>query len=501
MTLSQRGVLFVLVGLHLAACSRAWVLCRPLSQALEQGNGNPCPTVDGETALLFELSGQKICSRRGCDLVEKNTRLRCAGRYYTNKDLMAFGECNKGPGDETSAPTPPPSSNPVPGPNKTPKPTPQAFSDDVHTCHGDRVDLPEEWSGLLIATFVFSLLAIIIGFLGVGFLVKYWKEAVVKMSQRVILLLLCCGVITLNLGMLLLVSGQGSPSSQLCMSAFALIELSLTLLIACISVKEWRAWKVRFNSLKFQRANITDKFVYGIIAVCVLVTLLFIIVNFVTDPPTPDACQEYFCTTGTWFYVFWSYLMILNIIAIVLAIMTRDVPSVAGESSSILHVSLFTLFSMVIVTIAFLVESLGSELKLFLLGFVLFWVSVCYMALIVFRKYAWVGYSAEDIRALFLGDKQDSKMYQAAAARTCNDNGSTSANSTSSSSTNPSFDRTALKGDLSSPQPQEDQSLTSIPIHSVDESKSDVESAVVPAALLRAQEKRKTGYFIATAQG
>jgi len=198
------------------------------------------------------------------------------------------------------------------------------------------------------------------------------------------------------------------------MGSRALIELSLTLLIACIGVKEWRAWKVRFNSLNFQQVHITNKFVYSVIAAIVAVTLILLIINFVAQPPSPDACQEYFCSTGTWFYIFWAYLVLLNIGAIVLAFIARDVPSVAGESSSILHVSLFSIFSMVLVTIAFLVESLGNDLKVFLLGFVLFWVSLCYIALIVFRKLAWVGYSAADIRTLFLGEKQNTAFYSSA---------------------------------------------------------------------------------------
>lgn len=89
-----------------------------------------------------------------------------------------------------------------------------------------------------------------------------------------------------------------------------------------------------------------------------------------------------------------------------MAFIARDVPSVGAESSSILYTSIFMLFCMAFLAMVFSVESLGMEIQLWLLSFVVMWISVCYMLLIVFRKYAWINLEKPEINALFLSENR-----------------------------------------------------------------------------------------------
>jgi hypothetical protein len=317
------------------------------------------------------------------------------------------------------------------------------------------------------------------------------------MSQKVILVLICVGVIAVNIGITLLIEGQKAPSSGNCMGAFVLVEPGLTLLIACIGVKEWRAWKVRFNSINFKKVKITDGFIYGIIAVAVLITFIIVITGFVQTPTIPDPSSDYMCTFGSPFLVWFGYLVFLNVLAIALAIMTRDVPSVAGESSSILHVSFFTLFDMVILAIVFFVDSLAADLKTFLMTFVVFWISLCYMFLIIFRKYAWINHSAQEIKALFLGDKHDCTHYTT---------GGGSSGAATSESVPPSTRTSTTKMET---EPAE-QTIDIRPVPRTSEIRaSDLASmrrfgesdATVAVDYCEADERRKTAFLIATADG
>lgn len=544
--------------------AHAWLFCRPID------DGDVCPENPynlGNECQLYILEGQKICSTKGCS--EKKGVLQCAGNQYDEKQLSKYGECHSTfgpspgpapsptpappepspepspepgpePGPEPS-PEPTPSKAPKPGPEPAPAPAPKPSPEptnkptgpgflpsnvDSNTCDGETIYLEEEWSGLLIAAISFAVLAILVGIAGVAFVINFWNKPIIKMSQRAFLLMCCIGVLFLNIGILTLASGQKSPSSHLCMGSYTLIELSLTLLISCICVKEWRAWKVRFNSLNFRKVNITDKLVFSVIAIFVLVTAIELIVNFVVEPPTPDPCDQYFCRIGTWWHVFWVYLLLLNILAIALAFVTRDVPSVAGESSSILHVALFTLFSIILVYAAFLIDSLGKDIKIFLLSFVLFWISMCYMTLIIFRKYAWINYSEQEIRDLFLGDKQQSTFYphQEPGPESDSDNIEPEFKKDSNSGTGSTQVPVAnyvpesaapfhyLKADLSIPgennvQPVWNESNNANPESapesgSVQLSISEVSQAPQTGVnTAYAEEKRKNAYFIATAQG
>merc|ERR1712176_207038 len=201
--------------------------------------------------------------------------------------------------------------------------------------------------------------------------------------------------------------------------------------------------------------------------------------------------------------VWFVYLVILNVTAIALAIMTRDVPSVAGESSSIIHVSFFTLFAMVILALVFFVDSIKADLKIFLISFVVFWVSVCYLALIIFRKTAWINHSAQEIKTLFLGEKQDCTLYSTPATTNA---------SPSHTSALPSTDVTSTsKGDsqgVTEPAehsidmgPRTQDSPVSMPM-SVQRFGDSVASDVTVAVdFSEADEKRKAAFLIATADG
>jgi hypothetical protein len=111
------------------------------------------------------------------------------------------------------------------------------------------------------------------------------------------------------------------------------------------------------------------------------------------------------CSTGTWFFVSWGYLTFLMLATTTMAFVARDVPSVGAESSNILYTSVFMLFCMIFLILVFVVASIEPRMQLFLLSFVVAWISLIYLLLIVFRKYAWVNLTKEEINALFLGEK------------------------------------------------------------------------------------------------
>jgi hypothetical protein len=66
------------------------------------------------------------------------------------------------------------------------------------------------------------------------------------------------------------------------------------------------------------------------------------------------------------------------------------------------------LFCMAFLAMVFSVESLGMEIQLWLLSFVVMWISICYMLLIVFRKYAWVSLTKPEVNAMFLSENRHS---------------------------------------------------------------------------------------------
>lgn len=493
--------------------------------------GSSCPAPDvGQTVHSFqgttaEGKSYSVCIGEKCTQPSGgDTILTCKGTSYTIDQLLGLPSCSGG------SPTPPvvsPTRKPHhPNHKPTPSPPVEPGSDEFPgTCDGVPVPV-EETSGLMVAAIIMSSVAILAGLAGLVFLFKHWKTPIIVMSQKAILVLICVGVVLVNLGAILLVSGPTTPSKGQCMGSFALVELAWTLLVACIGVKEWRAWKVRFNSLQYRKVNVSDKFVYGLICTAVAIASVMLALDFALTPPVPLPCNQYQCSVSSWIYVFWAYLIILNIIVIALAFRTRDVPSVAGESSSILHVSLFSLFSMAIGALSMGIDSIGTDTKNFLLAFVIFWISLCFMLLIIFRKIAWINYSADEIRTLFLGEKQECTFYPNSTTKTDSATATSSSNQESPSKvvqiksesesggystyessvvTSDSFaDHTEIiqmKSISEHPMPENDyyQPSTS-PVHTSPAALPETNSTTTPGPSL-ADEKRKKAFLIATSNG
>merc|ERR1719329_1434007 len=134
---------------------------------------------------------------------------------------------------------------------------------------------------------------------------------------------------------MILVFAQREPSANSCMGGLGIIELSLAFLISSLGMKEWRAWKVRLKSLRFQRVAIGNKVLYGYIGAAMVIMVAIVITWFTVDTPKPDPCENYMCSFGTFFFVSWGYLVLLILATTIMAFIARDVPSVGAESSSI----------------------------------------------------------------------------------------------------------------------------------------------------------------------
>jgi len=247
----------------------------------------------------------------------------------------------------------------------------------------------------------FSAVGILIGLLGLVFIAIFWDRPIMKMGQRKFLVWFCFAVALMNAGALLLTVENSQPSSAMCMTAISLIELCCAFIVVLLGVKEYRAWKLRFSSLRFERVPSLERRMNLIITAAVLVLAAILVAWFIADTPKADPCDDYVCVEGPWFLGSMGYLVFLFAATTGMGFIARDVPSVGGESSSILYTTAFLTFAMVILVVAFSLD-ISSGLRSFLFSFALFWVSVLYLFLIVFRKYTWIEFSSDELTVEFL---------------------------------------------------------------------------------------------------
>jgi hypothetical protein len=181
------------------------------------------------------------------------------------------------------------------------------------------------------------------------------------------------------------------------------MALSLTFMTSSLGVKEWRAWKVRLHSLAFRRLKVGNGVLYGYIGLAVAIQVAILISWFITSPPLPNPCTAFTCSTGAFAAVCIVYVLVLILLTTGMAFIARDVPSVGGEASAILHVSLFFVFALIFLAV---IMALGTgitpDLQVWLIAFCVMWISAIYVVLIIFRKYKWIMHSREEINELFL---------------------------------------------------------------------------------------------------
>merc|ERR1712137_1084043 len=166
--------------------------------------------------------------------------------------------------------------------------------------------------------------------------------------------------------------------------------------------------------MNFQKVKISNKLLYGMIIFSVLIIVGIMIPWFSQSPPIPDPCNQFMCDIhSSYFFVSFGYLIFIMLVCTLMAFIARDVPSVAGESGSILYSSLFTLFSMAFVTMIFaaLSNNIDSQITIWLLAFVVMWISIIYICLIIFRKFKWINHTQQQIGQIFLSDKTSNTQF------------------------------------------------------------------------------------------
>jgi len=259
-----------------------------------------------------------------------------------------------------------------------------------------------DWDTLYSVSLGFACIGALLGLAGFVFLTVYRDRPIIKMSQVVFLQVFCIAITTLNVAVMILVVGEIHPSDAGCMASWAILELSLAFIVTALGMKEWRAWKVRLKSLRFQKVKIGNGVLYGYIAAAIVILLGIIIPWFVVDPPKVDNCKSFTCTLNLWVYVSWGYLILLVLLTTGMAFVARDVPSVGAEASGILYTSLFIAFILIILALILSLDVVTYKIQVLTIAFGVMWISACYVLLIVFRKFAWINRTREEINAIFL---------------------------------------------------------------------------------------------------
>ena len=159
----------------------------------------------------------------------------------------------------------------------------------------------------------------------------------------------------------------GQPHPVACGFQPWLLGFSIVSLIAALSAKSWRVWRIFANMLK--RTVITNTQIMIFYLIMIIPAIIILIIWSIVSTPTAkleerDGEDHYVCTTGgftgypggyVFFAILLTYATLLLLFAAFISIVTRNVPSMFNESK-LIAISIYNLgFLAAVVVPVFLV--------------------------------------------------------------------------------------------------------------------------------------------------
>lgn len=274
-----------------------------------------------------------------------------------------------------------------------------------HTCNGVYVDVDPGNTVMLLTSYAFAALGLVIGLSGCIVIAIFRDRPAMKMSQQTLLGMFSLGLAILNGALIPRILSLSSPRSVDCIVFDVLFYLAATFSLACLCVKEFRAWIVFKRSQELKHVKITDLQVYGVLGGIVGGMVVILIIWLVLFPPSPDPCTDYRCASSSSAlnYVAFAYIIVLTILTVTVAILARKVNAVAAESTGILVTASLACCAIVFLGIIIKTQSTPAYVESWLLSFCVAAISIVAVSLIVFRKLSWIDHTEEDLRDKFLG--------------------------------------------------------------------------------------------------
>lgn len=265
--------------------------------------------------------------------------------------------------------------------------------------------------GVGYATYIFAGLSTLLPVLALVFLLVFRKRPIIRMSQLAFTSSFTCGLLLIGASLIPNIQGTFDPSQVSCVVHDWLFNLGVVLSMSCLIVKEGRVLYVYNYTQKSQRTKrkFTDRHLFMIVGTLMVVPIILLATHTAIDPPMPDSQREWRCTNSPFSFALFGYEALMALAGLVLAILARKVPSVAGEGAGILYTALFAVFMLLFFGILMSLESSNDvtmtiDVGAFLLAFGVFWIIFVALGFIVFRKYYYIKYTKQELAGIFSGN-------------------------------------------------------------------------------------------------
>jgi len=280
-------------------------------------------------------------------------------------------------------------------------PTPTAELGKGGFCDGEFVPYPDV-NGMHIASYFFASLILLGGVAATAFVVIFRAKPIMRMSQREFLGAFSFSIAVIGASLIPSVLGLHAPSVSLCLVHDWLFMLSLSFALSCLLVKEWRVWKVYKSSQKLRMVRVTNKTLFGYISILMIVPVVLLILGSTLGNVEPDPCKSFSCTTAPSGFALYGYIVLLAVLSCIMAVFSRGVPSVGGESAGILYSVTFTVFALALLGLIFLLGVVEADVETLILSFAVCGCCIVALGFIVFRKAWWFDKTQDEINTIFL---------------------------------------------------------------------------------------------------
>jgi len=259
--------------------------------------------------------------------------------------------------------------------------------DEGNMCEGEIVSVPERETAFTLSI-AMSVAGILVGIGAVVFLIVNRDLPVLKMSQFDLHLLFGVCLIFLNISILPHSVNTVAPDESLCVAFPVIFNLSYVLAATTLAVLQWRSW-LRYSLFMYKRQEkIRTRELIMMLLAPFLAMIVVLLIWLSQSTPTPNPCKEFRCThdAGIVSYSAFCIGLIVSLVAIAVAILSGDIPTLANQTSSILTTMMFAVFGLFILGLLGNLEALSPAIETLLLSFTVLSCTLVGATLVIFRK-------------------------------------------------------------------------------------------------------------------
>jgi len=262
-----------------------------------------------------------------------------------------------------------------------------------------------------IAATNIAILGVILSILALVFIHVYRTKPVIQLSQVTFLKLICVGSLFVNTS--IFSSAFEAETTLLCNMRKWWFDITFTFTMSVLVVKVWRVWRV-FNFPSKNGKNITNMFLYKVIATLVLVDIILLCLYSFVDGPIPVYLPEeddYVCRTGNigkaFLIISYIFLAVLVFVGAFFACRVRKLGSILGESKQIFliinNIIVFGVFNVIL----YATNGGSEDVRVIIFAFSVFWCTICGLVILLHHKYEKFHLSRHDI-LMMATDKRNS---------------------------------------------------------------------------------------------